>query len=185
MSAVMISAMAEPVPDPAVGRRGNREQYPIRGIDVLAIALFWSLIAVVSAASRELDPRFPGLPDRIVSAVVLATYFEYAIWAVLTVPIWWLTSRYAIERGRRLNRILLFVALGVAIAMVVDTVLLQFREGLLAELGRFRRRPMVPRPVAEAASRLGWYRCQFRRDRTSRRSRDQCRGGYRSRVAPR
>jgi two-component system LytT family sensor kinase len=80
----------------------------------------------------------------MVSAVVMATYVEYAMWAALTVPIWWMTSRYAIERGRRVGRVLVFVALGIAIAMVADWVLLQVREGLMAELVRFRRRPPPP-----------------------------------------
>ena len=140
----MIPPMAALTTTDQFARRSGREQYPIRGIDLLAIVLFWALLAVVSGVSRELDPRFPGVPDRMVSAVVVATYVEYALWAVLTVPIWWMLSRYSIERGRRVGRVLLFVALGIAIAMAADWLLLQVREGLMAELGRFRRRPPPP-----------------------------------------
>ena len=121
--------------------RSGREQYPIRGIDLVAIGVFWALLAFVSAASRSIDPRIPGLPGRLVSAVVTATYIEYAIWAVLTVPIWWMTSRYAIERGRRVGRMLLFIAIGLVLALLVDETLLRVREQLMDELGRFRRRP--------------------------------------------
>lgn len=122
---------------------GGREYYPIRNIDVLAIVAFWALLAVVSAVSRELDPRIPGLQARVVSAVVMATYIEYALWALLTVPIWWLSSRYAIEEGRRLGRILLFVAVGVALAVAVDALHLQIRQELISEVvdSRVRRRP--------------------------------------------
>jgi signal transduction histidine kinase len=121
----------------------EREYYPIRGIDVLAIVTFWALLAVVSGVSRELDPRIPGLPARVVSAAVMATYIEYGIWALLTVPIWWMSSRYAIEEGRRLGRILLFVAVGVVLAILVDALHLRIRQELISELveGRFRRRP--------------------------------------------
>ena len=119
----------------------RRERYPIRGIDLLAIGVFWSLLAFVSAASRSIDPRIPGLPGRLVSAVVTATYIEYAIWAVLTLPIWWMTSRYAIEGGRRVGRVLLFIAIGIVLALLVDETLLRVREELMDELGRFRRRP--------------------------------------------
>ena len=76
------------------------------------------------------------------TAVVRATYVEYALWAVLTLPIWWLTTAYSIEGRRRLGRVLLFAALGIAIAMLVDSVLLEVREQLMASApGRFRRRP--------------------------------------------
>ncbi len=121
----------------------GREYYPIRGIDVLAIVAFWALLAVVSGVGRELDPRIPGLPSRVVSAVVMATYIEYALWALLTVPIWWMSSRYAIEEGRRLGRILWFVAVGVLLAVVVDALHLRIRQELISEVveGRFRRRP--------------------------------------------
>lgn len=123
----------------------GREYYAIRGIDVLAIVAFWALLAVVSGVSRELDPRIPGLPSRVVSAVVMATYIEYALWALLTVPIWWMSSRYAIEEGRRVGRILLFVAAGVVLAVLVDALHLRIRQELISGVvetgGRFRRRP--------------------------------------------
>ena len=122
---------------------GGREYYPVRGIDVLAIVVFWALLAVVSGVSRELDPRIPGLPSRVVSAVVMATYIEYALWALLTVPIWWMSSRYAIEEGRRIGRILLFVAVGVVVALLVDALHLRIRQEFISEVveDRFRRRP--------------------------------------------
>ena len=47
----------------------GREYYAIRGIDVLAIVAFWALLAVVSGVSRELDPRIPGLPSRVVQRI--------------------------------------------------------------------------------------------------------------------
>jgi len=136
--------------DQLATKHGQREFYPLRVVDLLAIGLFWTSLAIISAVGRELDPRIPGLSDRITSAVVTAAHVEYALWAILTVPIWWMTSRYSIEGGRRLGRMILFVALGIAIAVVINTVLFQVREGLLNELGggpgggRFRRRPPVP-----------------------------------------
>ena len=121
-----------------------REYYPLRGADVLAIAAFWTFLGFVSSASRQLDPRIPGVPPRMISAVVNATYIEYALWAVITFPILWLASRYSIEGGRRLGRVLLFLALGIVVAIAMDTVLFEVRESLIASLGRFRRRPPPP-----------------------------------------
>jgi two-component system LytT family sensor kinase len=131
----------------------QREHYPLRATDVLAVVAFWALIALISAASRELDPRIPGLPRPVVSAVQHAAYVEYTLWAVLTLPIMWLASRYSIEGGRRLGRVGLFVVLGIAIAMLMDAMLLQVREALMTPLGRFRRRPP---PLAGGLGGLGF-----------------------------
>jgi two-component system, LytTR family, sensor kinase len=117
------------------------ERYGIRAVDVLGVVIFWTFLAFVSAASRELDPRVPGLPEPMVTALVRVTYLEYALWAVITLPIWWLTSRYSIEGGRRFGRIAVFLALGFVIALSMDALLLSVREELLTPLGRFRRRP--------------------------------------------
>ena len=90
----------------------GREYYPLRTVDVLAIGAFWFMLGIISAVGRQLDPRIPGLSSPVVEAVVRATYVEYALWAVLTLVIMWLTTRYSIEGGRRIGRILIFVALG-------------------------------------------------------------------------
>ncbi len=123
----------------------KREHYPLRAVDVAAIVIFWALLAFISTVGRELDPRIPGIPPRVLRAVVLSTYVEYALWAALAIPIWWLASRYSVEGGRRLGRIVLFVALGIGIAIVVDALLLRVRETLLfgdGRLGGPRRRPV-------------------------------------------
>jgi signal transduction histidine kinase len=122
----------------------KREYYPLRGADVLAVAVFWTFLGFVSSASRQLDPRIPGVPPRVVAAVVNATYVEYALWAVITFPLLWLASRYSIEGGRRLGRVLLFLALGIVVAITMDTVLFQVRESMIVSLGRFRRRAPPP-----------------------------------------
>ena len=119
----------------------GREYYPLRIVDVLAIGAFWSVLGIISAVGRQLDPRIPGLSSPVVEAVVRATYVEYALWAVLTLVIMWLTTRYSIEGGRRVGRILLFVALGIVIAALVDRFLFGVREGLLAELREAREFP--------------------------------------------
>jgi two-component system LytT family sensor kinase len=129
----------------------GREYYPLRTIDLIAIGLFWTFLALVSAAARELDPRIPGVPPRITSAVLTATYVEYALWALITLPVWWLTSRYNIEGGRRLGRVLLFLTLGVLIAITVDTVLQSLRQALIFDVDGFRgfrrRPPRLPPPL--------------------------------------
>jgi signal transduction histidine kinase len=107
-------------------------------VDVLATGAFWFVLGIISAVGRQLDPRIPGLATPVVEAVVRATYVEYALWAVLTLGIMWLTSRYSIEGGRRIGRILLFVALGLVIAALVDRFLYGVRESLLEQLRQVR-----------------------------------------------
>jgi len=124
------------------GRDG--EHYPLRAADFAAIGLFWLMVAIISAVGRDLDPRIPDIPNRVASAVIAATYVEYALWAVLTVPLWWIATRYSIEGGRRIGRMLLFVVAGIAIAILVDSFLFKIREELMMPLGRFRRRPPAP-----------------------------------------
>jgi|SRR5438034_938493 len=121
----------------------RREYYPVRPIDVAAIVAFWSVLSFISAAGRELDPRIPGIPSAITTAVVTASYVEYALWALITIPIWWLTSRYSIEGGRRFGRLLFFIVLGFAIAIAMDSILLHIRDALFTPL-RVRRRPPPP-----------------------------------------
>src|SRR5947208_4514358 len=116
---------------------GRREYYPLRGVDLLAIALFWAFLALISAVGRELDPRIPDLPPRVVSAVLSVTYVEYTSWAVLTIPIWWLVTRYSIEGGRRIGRILLFLLLGFLVAVSMDGFLAHVREAFIGAPPRF------------------------------------------------
>ena len=126
-------------------RDGGREYYPLRAVDVFATAAFWFVLGIISAVGRQLDPRIPGLATPVVEAVVRATYVEYALWAVLTLGIMWLTTRYSIEGGRRIGRILVFVALGLVIAMLVDRFLYGVRESLLEQLREMRDQPFGAR----------------------------------------
>src|SRR3954463_679244 len=95
----------------------RREHYPLRAADVAAIIAFWSALAIISAAGRELDPRIPDVPNRVMAVVVTTSYVEYALWAALTIPVWWLGSRFSIEGGRRLGRVALFLVIGLVIAI--------------------------------------------------------------------
>jgi signal transduction histidine kinase len=121
--------------------QSGREYYALRTVDVLATGAFWLVLGIISAVGRQLDPRIPGLSSPVVDAVVRATYVEYALWAVLTLGIMWAASRYSIEGGRRIGRILIFVAVGVVIAALVDRFLFAVRESLLDQLRGARETP--------------------------------------------
>ena len=136
-----LTAIANGTADTTTSASG-REYYALRTVDVLATGAFWFALGIISAVGRQLDPRIPGLSSPVVDAVIRATYVEYALWAVITLGIMWMTSRYSIEGGRRVGRILLFVALGVVIAMLVDRFLYSVRENLMSQLRELRDLPL-------------------------------------------
>jgi two-component system LytT family sensor kinase len=100
---------------------------PLRPAELAAIVVFWLFFAVLNAAGRLIDPRIPGLRPEVTRAVLTLSFIEYAIWALLTVPVVWLAHRFTIASSRRTPRILFFLGVGVLVAILVDTILSQFR----------------------------------------------------------
>src|SRR5215203_1277766 len=108
----------------------DSSRFSLGTAELLGILAFWTALAVISAAGRRLDPRIDLAPN-VASAVVSLSFIEYAIWAVLTVPIMWITSRFSFESGGQVRRIVLFVVIGVAVAVLVDWTIAQAREYFL------------------------------------------------------
>ena len=107
------------------------QRIPLRPAELAAIILFWLFFAVLNAAGRLIDPRIPGLRPEVTHAVLILSFIEYAIWALLTVPIVWLAHRFTISSSERASRLLFFLAVGVVLAILVDTISSQFRAHLL------------------------------------------------------
>lgn len=116
---------------------------PLRAGELAAIMGFWAFLAALSAAGRLINPRGPELSPEVASGLLTMSFVEYSIWAVLTVPIFMLAHRFTVtaETGRR--RIVLFMALGLVIAILVDTVLAQVRPHVLPPPSRFRQPPSL------------------------------------------
>jgi signal transduction histidine kinase len=110
----------------------------------LLIFAFWTALAVLNAASRLLDPRGPAFQQPFpASTPVTLAFAEYYLWAVLTVPIFWLASRVSLEpRGHRFGRVLFFLGLGIVVAMSVDVAIHFLRVSLL-DLPPRRRGPPI------------------------------------------
>jgi two-component system LytT family sensor kinase len=108
----------------------SRGRFSLTATELLAILAFWTVLALITALGRRLDPRVE-LDAKIASAVVTLSFIEYAIWAVLTVPIVWLSSRFSVEGGHRWIRIFFFIALGIVLAIAVDQVIAMARSNLL------------------------------------------------------
>jgi hypothetical protein len=83
------SRIAPPASGPAFGKIDTG--FSLSAAEVLAIIAFWTVLAVITAASRRLDPRVELAPS-IASAVATLAFIEYEIWSAFTIPILWLIS---------------------------------------------------------------------------------------------
>jgi two-component system, LytTR family, sensor kinase len=124
--------------------RTSPPRVPLRAGEIAAIMGFWAFLGALSAAGRLINPRGPELSPEVASGLLTLSFAEYSIWAVLTVPIFMLAHRFTVtaETGRR--RIVLFMALGLVIAILVDALLAQVRMHVLPPPpGRFRQPPSL------------------------------------------
>jgi len=96
--------------------------------ELFAIVAAWVFLALLTAAGRLLDPRAFDIRPEITSALIRLAFVEYGIWALLTVPIFWLAARASAAEGHRRRRIVLLVLLGLAIATTVDSLLRMTRS---------------------------------------------------------
>jgi signal transduction histidine kinase len=106
---------------------GRADHIALRRSELLGIFAFWTFLALLTAANGLLDPRGRGLQPLVAGAPVTLAFVESYLWAALTPFLFWLTSRFSIERDNRVPRVLLFVVAGVVVAMLVEAVLAYLR----------------------------------------------------------
>jgi two-component system LytT family sensor kinase len=122
--------------------------------ELALILLFWTSLATLSAVNRLLEPRAP-FGFRVMSPVgpIALTYIESWIWAAVTPLVFWLSSRFSLDRSRWLVRVPMLLGAGIAIAIGVYFLLDVARDLVittpmrrgppsafapLREIGRFR-----------------------------------------------
>jgi two-component system LytT family sensor kinase len=110
---------------------GGRSHIRLRRSELLGIFAFWTFLAVLSAVNGLLDPRGRGLQLLAPAAPVTRAFIESYLWAALTPVLFWLTSRFTLERGNRVGRVLLFAGVGIVVAMLVEALLAYLRFELL------------------------------------------------------
>jgi len=122
---------------------------PLSPGEIFAILAFWAFLAVLTAAGRLVDPRVAAVaamramrPDP--SGGNTLALVEYALWAVLTLPIFWMTRRLGGDRPT-LKRVALFLAIGIVLAVGVDA-LLQVISRQVMPRPTFGRIPGSPLP---------------------------------------
>ena len=105
---------------------------------ILAIFGFWTFLAILSAASRLLDPRGFGFRGMSPTGPILLSFVESWLWAALTPAIFWLGGRVGLERRRLAGRLLVLFLVGVGIAILMYFLLAVARDELIDVA---RRRP--------------------------------------------
>lgn len=107
----------------AAGGSERSEVMPLRRPELLLILGFWTFMALLTAANSMIDPMGRGLlPISSTSPIAIAAA-ESLAWALLTPPLFWLTSRLSLERvswSGWLWRVLLLLLVGMAISILVD-----------------------------------------------------------------
>jgi two-component system LytT family sensor kinase len=111
--------------------RPSRDPLRLRPIEVLGIVAGWTFVGALAAIGRVYDPRVPLLRSDVNTALLALSFIEYAIWALLTVPIVWVATRVDATGEYRIRRRVALVILGLGIAIAVDTSLRLIRNEIL------------------------------------------------------
>lgn len=143
-------------PDDGIAGGGTHERAPLSRAEVLAIVIFWTFIALLTIANVHLDRySYQPSPGARAPQVVLA-FMESYLWAVLTPPIFWLSSRFALDSRRWVRRMLALLGTGVLVALVVDHVTTFVRLHVLAH--------HAPHMIPSHGPRLGGIELWFLND---------------------
>jgi len=121
------------------------ERTPLRPVELLFIAGFWTFIALLTSVNTLVDPggrNFPVMP----SAPVTVAFIESYVWAIVTPFVFALASHMPLERGHLLPRITLFFVVGMTVAVMVDVItgfmrfdVFHLARGRFADLGPLGR----------------------------------------------
>ena len=144
--------------------------------EIFAILAFWAFLAVLTAAGLLVDPRVAAvaamraaLRPEVTAGINTIALVEYGLWALLTLPIFWMTRRFGGDRPT-LDRILAFLLIGVVLAIGVDALLKVISREVLSPalapgaplpasrfpLPALRRPPAPPSPVRGLFSRFSF-----------------------------
>ncbi|HET7461172.1 MAG TPA: histidine kinase [Longimicrobium sp.] len=107
--------------------------------ELLAIALFWTFLALLSAANRLLEPRRPGLAPGFPTGPIGMAVAESLIWMLVTPLVFGISRRFVSGHRNRAARIALLFLGGIGVSIFVDVALDAIRVYVL-HLG-FRGRP--------------------------------------------
>jgi two-component sensor histidine kinase len=108
------------------------EVFPLGRREIEVIFIFWALFALVTAGSRLLDPRGPGVGSPVAIAFAWLAVVQALCWALLTPPLFILASRLGARHVQARQVVLILVAC-LAAALTVDVIVATVREQLLTD----------------------------------------------------
>ena len=113
--------------------------------ELFLIFLFWTSLALLSSVNRLLDPRGFGFRGITPAASMAMSFLESWLWAAITPFVFWLSSRFSVERTRGLLlRSAALLATGLLIAVAVTLALAVARSFVIGgpvatrDITRFR-----------------------------------------------
>jgi two-component system LytT family sensor kinase len=117
---------------------GATPRWRLSSRELLFIFAFWTFLATLSSVNRVLDPR-GGF--RVMSPVgpIELEFIGSWIWAAMTPLVFWLSSRFPLERATWTRRVPLLILIGVGVAIVVYSAVDVLRPFLVPS----PRRPRV------------------------------------------
>jgi two-component system LytT family sensor kinase len=122
--------------------------------EIFAILAFWAFLAVLTVAGLLIDPRVAAiaamraaLRPEFTSGIDTLALVEYGLWAVLTLPIFWMTRRFGGDRPT-LKHVLAFLVIGVVLAVAVDALLQLISRQVMT-------RPTLPPPTSPGPTSPG------------------------------
>jgi two-component system LytT family sensor kinase len=98
-------------------------KFTLSAREITLIFAFWTFLATLSAVNRLLDPRGFGFRPMSPAGPIALAYIEAWIWAAFTPFILWLSSWSSSRARSPWVRVPLLLLLGVAVAIVVYTLL--------------------------------------------------------------
>lgn len=87
--------------------------------EIAVVLGFWILLGALTLVRRSLDPRGP---EGLATPELWMTLIEYGFWALLTPLVFWLAGRFPLERNSLAQRIVLHLAIAVAVAALFEVL---------------------------------------------------------------
>jgi anti-sigma regulatory factor (Ser/Thr protein kinase) len=95
---------------------------PLTRREIATIVAFWTAFALLQFANRLFDAMSRPGPTTVQSGWLIVPVIDSICWALLTAPLFWLTSRYATERVSRRQQLLVFGAVGLVVVVLVGVL---------------------------------------------------------------
>jgi two-component system, LytTR family, sensor kinase len=119
--------------------------------ELFLIFVFWTSLATLASANRLLDPRGYGFRGISPVGPIALAFLESWAWAALTPFVFWLSSRFSMERSRWMIHIPALLGIGVAISVAVYSALAEAREEFFEPLVTHRQPQTIFAPLREIA----------------------------------